>query len=31
MPTPEELASENIDRLLTQAGWAVRNQSEQLC
>ena len=28
MPTPEDKARENIDRLLTQAGWAVRNQSE---
>ena len=28
MPTPEDKARENIDRLLTQAGWAVRDQSE---
>src|SRR5205809_4872750 len=28
MPTPEDKARENIDRLLTQAGWVVRNQSE---
>ena len=28
MPTPEYKARENIDRLLTQAGWAVRNQSD---
>jgi len=28
MPTPEDKARENIDRLLTQAGWAVRNQSD---
>jgi type I restriction enzyme R subunit len=28
MPTPEDKARENIDRPLTQAGWAVRNQSE---
>lgn len=27
MPTPEDKARENIDRLLTQAGWAVRDQS----
>jgi hypothetical protein len=28
MPTPEEKVRENIDRLLIQAGWAVRDQSE---
>jgi type I restriction enzyme R subunit len=28
MPTPEDKARENIDRLLTQAGWIVCNQSE---
>lgn len=28
MPTPEDKARESIDRLLTQAGWAVRNQSD---
>lgn len=28
MPTPEDQARENIDRLLTQAGWAVRDQSD---
>jgi type I restriction enzyme, R subunit len=28
MPTPEDRARENIDRLLTQAGWAVRDQSD---
>jgi type I restriction enzyme, R subunit len=28
MPSPEDKARENIDRLLTQAGWAVRDQSE---
>jgi hypothetical protein len=28
MPTPEDKARENIDRLLTLAGWAVRDQSE---
>jgi type I restriction enzyme R subunit len=28
MPTPEDKARENIDRLLTQAGWAVRAQNE---
>jgi hypothetical protein len=28
MPSPEEKARENIDRLLTQTGWAVRNQSD---
>jgi type I restriction enzyme R subunit len=28
MPTPDDKARENIDRLLTQAGWAVRNQSD---
>jgi type I restriction enzyme, R subunit len=27
MPIPEDRARENIDRLLTQAGWAMRNQS----
>ena len=26
MPTPEEKARENIDRLLAQAGWAVHDQ-----
>ena len=28
MPSPEDKARENIDRLLTQAGWAVRDQSD---
>jgi hypothetical protein len=28
MPNPEDKARENIDRLLTQPGWAVRDQSE---
>ena len=28
MPTPEDKARENIDRLLTQAGWAVRDHSD---
>src|SRR4029453_12999462 len=28
MPTPEDKAREHIDRLLTQAGWAVRDQSD---
>jgi type I restriction enzyme, R subunit len=28
MTTPEDKARENIDRLLTQAGWVVCNQSE---
>jgi type I restriction enzyme R subunit len=28
MPTPEDKARENIDRLLTQASWAVRDQSD---
>src|SRR5262245_34868594 len=28
MTTPEDKARENIDRLLTQAGWAVRDQSD---
>jgi type I restriction enzyme, R subunit len=28
MPTPEDQARENIDPLLTQAGWAVRDQSD---
>ena len=28
MPSPEDKARENIDRLLTQAGWIVCNQSE---
>ncbi|MGH7847705.1 MAG: type I restriction endonuclease subunit R [Candidatus Binatia bacterium] len=28
MPTPEDRARENIDRLLAQAGWAMRDQSE---
>lgn len=27
MPSPEDKARENIDRLLTQAGWVVRDQS----
>jgi type I restriction enzyme, R subunit len=27
MSTPEDKARENIDRLLTQAGWAMRDQS----
>ena len=27
MPTPEDKARENIDQLLTQAGWAVPDQS----
>jgi len=27
MPTPEDKARENIDGLLTQAGWAVRDLS----
>ena len=27
MPSPEDQARENIDRLLTKAGWAVRDQS----
>jgi len=31
MPDREELARENIDALLDRCGWAVRNQSEQLC
>jgi type I site-specific restriction endonuclease len=26
MPSPEDKARENIDRLLTQTGWAVRDQ-----
>ena len=28
MPTPEEKVRENIDRLLTQGGWAVCNQND---
>jgi type I restriction enzyme R subunit len=28
MPNPEDKARENIDRLLTQAGWAVRDQND---
>jgi hypothetical protein len=28
MPTPEDKARENIDRLLTQAGWVVVHQSD---
>jgi type I restriction enzyme, R subunit len=28
MPTPEDKARENIDHLLTQAGWAVRDQNK---
>src|SRR5713226_3114430 len=28
MPTPEDKARENIDELLTKAGWAVRDQSD---
>jgi type I restriction enzyme, R subunit len=28
MPTPEDKARENIDQLLTKAGWAVRDQSD---
>jgi type I restriction enzyme, R subunit len=28
MPSPEDKARENIDGLLTQAGWAVRDQSD---
>lgn len=28
MPTPEDKARENIDRLLINAGWAVRDQSD---
>jgi type I restriction enzyme R subunit len=28
MPSPEDKARENIDRLLTLAGWAVRDQSD---
>ena len=28
MPNPEDKARENIDRLLTQADWAVRDQSD---
>lgn len=27
MPSPEELARENIDALLTQCGWTVQNRS----
>jgi type I restriction enzyme R subunit len=28
MPTPEDQARENIDRMLAGAGWAVRNLRE---
>jgi len=28
MPTPKDQARENIDHLLTRAGWAVRNQND---
>jgi len=28
MPASEDKAKENIDRLLTQSGWAVRDQSD---
>jgi hypothetical protein len=28
MAIPEDKARESIDRLLTKAGWAVRNQSD---
>ena len=28
MPTPEDKASENIDRLPSQAAWAARDQSD---
>jgi type I restriction enzyme R subunit len=28
MPNPEDKARENIEKLLTQAGWAVRDQSD---
>jgi hypothetical protein len=28
MPTLEDQARENIDRLLSQSGWTVRDQSE---
>ena len=28
MPIPEDKARENINRLLTQAGWAVHDQSD---
>jgi type I restriction enzyme R subunit len=28
MPTPEDQARENIDRMLAQAGWAVFNQND---
>jgi len=28
MSNPEDKARENIDRLLSQAGWAVRDQSD---
>ena len=27
MPSPEELARENIDKLLTQCGWIIQNRS----
>jgi hypothetical protein len=28
MPSPEDKARENIDRLLAQARWAIRDQSD---
>ena len=28
MPTPEEQARENIDRMLAKFGWAVRDQND---
>jgi outer membrane lipopolysaccharide assembly protein LptE/RlpB len=28
MPTPEELARQNIDRLLTACGWRMQKRSE---
>jgi type I restriction enzyme, R subunit len=28
MPTPEDKARDNIDRLLAKAGWAVRDQND---
>ena len=27
MPTPEELAREKIDKLLTDCGWTIQNRS----
>jgi len=30
MPTPEDKARENIDRLLTQAGWAVHQNDANI-